>query len=40
MVVVPVMLQRLVELGEEEISEHDLSSLRIIFVAARRSAPT
>jgi fatty-acyl-CoA synthase len=33
MVVVPVMLRRIVELGEDAITEHDLSSLRIIFVS-------
>jgi fatty-acyl-CoA synthase len=33
MVMVPVMLQRTLELGEEEIKEHDLSSLRIIFLS-------
>jgi fatty-acyl-CoA synthase len=33
MVVVPVMLRRLVDLGEEEIQKRDLSSLRIIFVS-------
>jgi fatty-acyl-CoA synthase len=33
MVVVPVMLRRLVDIGEEEIKQRDLSSLRIIFVS-------
>jgi len=33
MVMVPVMLQRTLELGEEKIREHDLSSLRIIFLS-------
>ncbi len=33
MVVVPVMLRRLVDLGEEEIGRRDLSALRIIFVS-------
>jgi fatty-acyl-CoA synthase len=33
MVMVPVMLQRTLELGEEKIKEHDLSSLRIIFLS-------
>ena len=33
MVMVPVMLQRTVELGDEKISAHDLSSLRIIFLS-------
>ena len=33
MVVVPVMLRRLVDVGEEQIKQHDLSNLRIIFVS-------
>jgi fatty-acyl-CoA synthase len=33
MVVVPVMLRRLVDLGEEKIKERNLESLRIIFVS-------
>jgi fatty-acyl-CoA synthase len=33
MVMVPVMLQRTLELGEEKIREHDTSSLRIIFLS-------
>jgi fatty-acyl-CoA synthase len=33
MVMVPVMLQRTLELGEEKINEYDHSSLRIIFVS-------
>ncbi len=33
MVVVPVMLRRLVDLGEDQIKQRDLSSLRIIFVS-------
>ena len=33
MVVVPVMLRRLVDAGEEQIKERDLSELRIIFVS-------
>jgi fatty-acyl-CoA synthase len=33
MVVVPVMLQRIVDVGEDKIAERDLSSLRIIFVS-------
>ncbi len=33
MVVVPVMLRRIVDLGEETIQRHDLSRLRIIFVS-------
>jgi acyl-CoA synthetase (AMP-forming)/AMP-acid ligase II len=33
MVVVPVMLRRLLDVGEEQIKQRDLSSLRIIFVS-------
>ena len=33
LVVVPVMLRRLVDVGEEQITERDLSRLRIIFVS-------
>jgi fatty-acyl-CoA synthase len=33
MVVVPVMLQRILDVGEDKIGEHDLSNLRIIFVS-------
>jgi len=33
MVMVPVMLQRTMELGEEQINQHDTSSLRIIFLS-------
>ncbi len=33
MVVVPVMLQRILALGEDAIARHDLSALRIIFVS-------
>jgi fatty-acyl-CoA synthase len=33
MVMVPVMLQRTLELGEDEIKQHDTSSLRIIFLS-------
>jgi fatty-acyl-CoA synthase len=33
MVMVPVMLSRFLDLGEERIKEHDLSSLRIVFVS-------
>jgi fatty-acyl-CoA synthase len=33
MVMVPVMLQRLMELGEEKIGQYDASSLRIIFLS-------
>ncbi len=32
-VLVPVMLRRMVELGEEKVGEYDLSDLRIIFVS-------
>jgi fatty-acyl-CoA synthase len=33
MVVVPVMLQRILDVGEDKIEDHDLSNLRIIFVS-------
>jgi fatty-acyl-CoA synthase len=33
LVVVPVMLQRMLELGEDVIAEHDLSKLKVIFVS-------
>jgi fatty-acyl-CoA synthase len=33
MVVVPVMLQRILALGEEAVAQHDVSDLRIIFVS-------
>jgi fatty-acyl-CoA synthase len=33
MVVVPVMLSRILDVGEDKIEEHDTSSLRIIFVS-------
>jgi fatty-acyl-CoA synthase len=33
MVMVPVMLQRTVDLGEQEVKRHDTSSLRIIFLS-------
>ena len=39
MVMVPVMLQRTLELGVEEIRRHDTSSLRIIFVSGSRLSP-
>jgi fatty-acyl-CoA synthase len=39
MVMVPVMLQRTIELGEDEINKRDLSSLRIIFLSGSRLAP-
>ncbi|BAX96207.1 putative fatty-acid-CoA synthetase FadD [Mycobacteroides stephanolepidis] len=38
--VVPVMLRRLVEVNDEEVARHDLSSLRIIFSAGSQLAPT
>ncbi len=40
MVVVPVMLQRMVELGETEIASRDLSSLRVIFVSGSAIGPS
>ena len=39
MVMVPVMLQRLVDLGEEEINQRDLSSLRIVFLSGSALGP-
>jgi acyl-CoA synthetase (AMP-forming)/AMP-acid ligase II len=39
MVMVPVMLQRTIELGEEEIKKRDTSSLRIIFLSGSKLAP-
>ena len=33
MVVVPVMLQRILDVGDDKIDEHDFSNLRIIFVS-------
>jgi fatty-acyl-CoA synthase len=39
-VMVPVMLQRIVELGDEEISRHDLSALRIIFLSGSQLGPS
>ena len=33
LVLVPVMLQRIVELGEDRVDDHDLRSLRIIFAS-------
>jgi fatty-acyl-CoA synthase len=39
MVMVPVMLQRTLELGVEEIQKRDTSSLRIIFLSGSRLAP-
>ena len=32
LIVVPVMLQRILDLGEDKIKEHDLSALKIIFI--------
>jgi len=40
MVVVPVMLQRIVDLGEAEISSRDLRSLRVIFVSGSAIGPS
>jgi len=40
MVVVPVMLQRIVELGEAEVAAHDLRSLRVIFVSGSAIGPS
>ena len=40
MVVVPVMLQRIVELGEAEIRSRDLHSLRVIFVSGSAVGPS
>jgi fatty-acyl-CoA synthase len=40
MVVVPVMLQRLVDLGEAEITSRDLRSLRVIFVSGSAVGPS
>jgi fatty-acyl-CoA synthase len=39
LVVVPVMLRRIVDLGVEKIKEHDLSQLRIIFVSGSALGP-
>jgi fatty-acyl-CoA synthase len=39
MVMVPVMLQRTLELGDEKISQHDHSSLRIIFLSGSALPP-
>jgi fatty-acyl-CoA synthase len=39
MVVVPVMLQRILDLGEDAIKGRDLSSLRIIFVSGSALGP-
>ena len=40
LVVVPVMLQRIVELGETEIADRDLRSLRVIFVSGSAIGPS
>jgi fatty-acyl-CoA synthase len=40
LVVVPVMLQRLVDLGEAEIAQRDLRSLRVIFVSGSAVGPS
>ena len=40
MVVVPVMLQRIVDLGEETISSRDLRSLRVIFASGSAIGPS
>jgi fatty-acyl-CoA synthase len=40
MVVVPVMLQRIVDLGEAEIRSRDLRSLRVIFVSGSAVGPS
>jgi fatty-acyl-CoA synthase len=32
LIVVPVMLQRMLDLGDEVVSQHDLSSLKVVFV--------
>ncbi len=40
MVVVPVMLQRIVDLGEAEIAARDLRSLRVIFVSGSAVGPS
>ena len=39
MVMVPVMLQRTLELGEEAIKQRDTSALRIIFLSGSKLAP-
>ncbi len=36
MIVVPVMLRRMVDLGDEEIKQRDLSALKIIFVSGSK----
>ncbi len=39
LVVVPVMLQRVLELGEDKINERDLSELKVIFVSGSAVGP-
>jgi fatty-acyl-CoA synthase len=39
MVMVPTMLQRLLQVGDDEIKKHDTSSLRILFLAGSVLAP-
>jgi fatty-acyl-CoA synthase len=39
LVVVPVMLQRMLELGEDKVRERDLSELRVIFVSGSAVGP-
>ena len=39
LVVVPVMLQRMLDLGEDEIDKRDLSSLKVIFVSGSAVGP-
>ena len=39
LVVVPVMLQRILELGEDKIKERDLSELKVIFVSGSAVGP-
>jgi fatty-acyl-CoA synthase len=39
LVVVPVMLQRILDLGEDEVKARDLSSLRVIFVSGSAVGP-
>jgi fatty-acyl-CoA synthase len=36
MIVVPIMLRRILDLGPEALAEHDLSSLRIVFVGGSK----
>jgi fatty-acyl-CoA synthase len=39
LVVVPVMLQRMLDLGEDKVKERDLSALKIIFVSGSAVGP-